>query len=176
MKATNGFLLIDDFGRQVMSPSQLFNRWIHPLDRRVDYLSLQYGFTFQIPFELMLAFATNLDPSEVADNAFLRRVPNKIYVGPVNADTFDEIFRRVLLRYGLPFEPSVAASLRGLCEHRQSTGLQACYPNEICEILVARAAYRRQPFHVNGETLKAATETYFTHISQPKRTLGASTD
>ena len=67
MKANNGIFLIDDFGRQLISPRDLLNRWIVPLDRRVDYLSLQYGVKFQIPFEVMVVFATNLDPNDLAD-------------------------------------------------------------------------------------------------------------
>ena len=76
MKANNGILLIDDFGRQLMSPRDLLNRWIVPLDRRVDYLTLRYGVKFQIPFELMVVFSTNLEPADLADEAFLRRIHN----------------------------------------------------------------------------------------------------
>jgi predicted ATPase with chaperone activity len=164
MKAANGLLLIDDFGRQRISPPELFNRWILPLDRRIDYLSLEYGFTFQIPFELVLAFATNLRPSDVADEAFLRRVPHKLYLGPVTAEVFDEIFRRVLLEHGLPFEPSLAAALRSICKsHQGAPGLRGCYPRDIFEILVALCHYKRQPFHITRESLRIAAETYFTH-------------
>ena len=85
MKANNGILIIDDFGRQLMSPRDLLNRWIVPLDRRVDYLTLRYGVKFQIPFELMVVFSTNLEPSDLADEAFLRRIHNKIYVEAVDA-------------------------------------------------------------------------------------------
>ena len=81
MKANNGILLIDDFGRQMMSPRDLLNRWIVPLDRRVDFLSLGSGGKFDIPFELQVVFSTNLAPHELADEAFLRRIPNKILSG-----------------------------------------------------------------------------------------------
>jgi predicted ATPase with chaperone activity len=91
MKANNGMLVIDDFGRQLISPKYLLNRWIVPLDRRVDYLTLRYGVKFQIPFEMIVVFATNLDPTELADEAFLRRIQNKVYVEPVNAQVFEEI-------------------------------------------------------------------------------------
>ena len=84
MKANNGIFIIDDFGRQLMSPRDLLNRWIVPLDRRVDYLTLRYGVKFQIPFELMVVFSTNLEPSDLADEAFLRRIHNKIYVEAVD--------------------------------------------------------------------------------------------
>jgi predicted ATPase with chaperone activity len=165
LKAMNGILLIDDFGRQRMPPSELFNRWILPLDRRVDYLSLEHGFTFQIPFELTLVFATNLPPSSIADDAFLRRVPNKIYIRPVSPDEFDEIFRRVLAKHGVPCEPKLAAFLRSLCTKIGGSrgGLRACYPSDICEILLALSTYKGQPFRVTPLNLTAAAETYFAH-------------
>ncbi len=96
MKAANGILIIDDFGRQLMSPRDLLNRWIVPLDRRVDYLTLRYGVKFQIPFETMVVFSTNLDPADLADEAFLRRIHNKILVDAVDAAAFDKIFERVV--------------------------------------------------------------------------------
>ena len=96
MKANNGIFIIDDFGRQLMSPRDLLNRWIVPLDRRVDYLMLRYGVKFQIPFELMVVFSTNLEPSDLADEAFLRRIHNKIFVDAVDDKAFDQIFHRVV--------------------------------------------------------------------------------
>ena len=113
MKANNGILLIDDFGRQLMSPRDLLNRWIVPLDRRVDYLTLRYGIKFQIPFELMVVFSTNLEPSDLADEAFLRRIHNKIYVEAVDAPAFDRFFRAWLRRATSnprPIAPSTFAS------------------------------------------------------------------
>jgi hypothetical protein len=167
LKANNGILLIDDFGRQIMSPRELFNRWILPLDRHVDYLSLQYGLTFQIPFELKLAFATNLEPSELADEAFLRRVPNKIYVGAASDEAFDEILHRVLQQHDLPFEPGLAEHLRRLCREHNRAGLRACYPKDICDILAARALYKRLPLEINRENLTFAVQSYFARSSKP---------
>ena len=88
MKANNGILVVDDFGRQVVSPQQLLNRWIVPLDRRVDYLTLASGMKFQVPFELMVVFSTNLDPEDLADEAFLRRIQTKVLVEDVNERDF----------------------------------------------------------------------------------------
>jgi predicted ATPase with chaperone activity len=118
MKANNGIFIIDDFGRQVLSPRELLNRWIVPLDRRVDYLTLASGLKFQVPFELMVVFSTNLNPSQLADEAFLRRIQTKVMVDNVSNEVFDEIFRRVerVLR---PAEPD-AASTCGQC--RRSIG------------------------------------------------------
>jgi predicted ATPase with chaperone activity len=166
MKAANGFLLIDDFGRQAVSPRELFNRWIIPLDRGVDYLSLQYGFTFQIPFEVTLAFATNLEPADLADEAFLRRVPNKIYVGSCRPEMFEDIFRRVVGEKGLPYEPTLAAHFRALCEYHNPAGLRACYPKDICEILIARAAFKRQAVELTPESLGMAADMYFARLAR----------
>ena len=103
-------LIIDDFGRQVISPRDLLNRWIVPLDRRVDYLTLHHGQKLSVPFEVMVVFATNLDPGELADEAFLRRIHNKIYVEPVSREAFQEILARALAERGIACEAPAAAS------------------------------------------------------------------
>lgn len=161
MKANNGIFFIDDFGRQAITPREFLNRWIVPLDRRVDHLSLQNGFTFQIPFELMLVLATNLDPAELGDGAFLRRIPNKIFVGPPTPEMFDEIFRRVLLRHDLSAGPETAVYLRTLCSKHTGNGLRGCYPRDVIEILIAMATYQRRPVEVSPQALNVAAEMYF---------------
>jgi predicted ATPase with chaperone activity len=111
MKANNGIFIVDDFGRQVLSPRELLNRWIVPLDRRVDYLTLASGMKFQVPFELMVVFSTNLSPSELADEAFLRRIQTKVMVDNVSNEVFDEIFRRVVEKNQTPTAvPSICAT------------------------------------------------------------------
>jgi hypothetical protein len=146
-----------------VSPGELLNRWILPLDRHVDYLALRYGFSFQIPFELIVAFATNLDPSELADDAFLRRVPNKIHMGSVSDDDFDEILRRVVEHFGGGFDAALAPYLRTLCRSHNGGRLKACYPRDICEIIAAAAKYKRLPFCLSREALESAVESYFVH-------------
>ncbi len=157
MKANNGILLIDDFGRQLMSPRDLLNRWIVPLDRRVDYLTLRYGVKFQIPFELMVVFSTNLEPSDLADEAFLRRIHNKIYVEAVDPASFDQIFVRVVQARGLQSEPDSAEYLRKLCLREGRTELRACYPSDICNILHSIGRYEgRAPIMTKAEMERAA--------------------
>jgi hypothetical protein len=157
MKANNGILLIDDFGRQLMSPRDLLNRWIVPLDRRVDYLTLRYGVKFQIPFELMVVFSTNLEPSDLADEAFLRRIHNKIYVEAVDPSSFDQIFARVVQARGLQAEPDSAEYLRKLCLREGRTELRACYPSDICNILHSIGRYEgRAPIMTKAEMERAA--------------------
>ena len=161
MKANNGILLIDDFGRQLMSPRDLLNRWIVPLDRRVDYLTLRYGVKFQIPFEVMVVFSTNLDPSDLADEAFLRRIHNKIYVEAVDAEIFDKIFARVVKANGIQAEPDSAEYLRKLCLREGRTELRACYPADICNILTSIGRYEGRGAIMTKPEMERATALYF---------------
>jgi hypothetical protein len=161
MKANNGILIIDDFGRQLMSPRDLLNRWIVPLDRRVDYLMLRYGVKFQIPFELMVVFSTNLEPSDLADEAFLRRIHNKIFVDAVDDKAFDQIFHRVVGSFNIPCEPDSAEYLRKLCLREGRTELRACYPADICNILTSIGKYEGRPPYMSKSELERAAALYF---------------
>lgn len=161
MKANNGIFIIDDFGRQMMSPRDLLNRWIVPLDRRVDYLMLRYGVKFQIPFELMVVFSTNLEPADLADEAFLRRIHNKIFVEAVDATAFDEIFRRVVGSRQLQAEPDTAEYMRNLCLREGRTELRACYPRDICDILVSIGQYEKRPPRLTKADIERAAALYF---------------
>ena len=161
MKANNGIFIIDDFGRQLMSPRDLLNRWIVPLDRRVDYLTLRYGVKFQIPFELMVVFSTNLDPADLADEAFLRRIHNKILVEPVDPATFDQIFTRVVTSRRVPFEPDSSEHLRNICLQHGRTELRACYPLDICNILTSISEYEKRPVQMTKPSIERAVELYF---------------
>ena len=161
MKANNGIFIIDDFGRQLMSPRDLLNRWIVPLDRRVDYLMLRYGVKFQIPFELMVVFSTNLEPSDLADEAFLRRIHNKIFVDAVDDKSFDQIFHRVVSSFNIPCEPDSAEYLRKLCLREGRTELRACYPADICNILTSIGKYEGRPPFMSKSELERATALYF---------------
>ncbi len=163
MKANNGILVIDDFGRQVISPRDLLNRWIVPLDRRVDYLTLHHGQKLCIPFEVMVVFATNLDPSELADEAFLRRIHNKIYVEPVTDRCFHEILTRVLDQRRMSCDAETAAYMVELCS-RRGDGLKACYPADLCDILMWRSQYEGRTPEVTPAELDRAAELYFTRV------------
>jgi hypothetical protein len=169
MKANNGILIIDDFGRQILSPRYLLNRWIVPLDRREDYLSLRYGLKFQIPFEMTVVFSTNLDPNDLADEAFLRRIQNKIYVEAVGAEVFDKIFQRVVSERGLPCEPGSGEMLRKLCLYLGPKELRACYPSDIVDIIVSIGSYETQSAEINRESLKRAVKLYFTRPQAPPK-------
>ncbi|MFO7709064.1 MAG: hypothetical protein R6V84_12900 [Desulfobacterales bacterium] len=161
MRANNGTLVIDDFGRQVMSPMYLLNRWIVPLDRRVDYLTLRYGLKFEVPFETSVVFATNLDPSDLADEAFLRRIPNKIFVDAVGEEVFDQIFERVLKEKNLACRPDAGLFFRNLCLEAGVGELRACYPSDVVGILLAIAAFDGKPAEATPAGLARAANIYF---------------
>jgi hypothetical protein len=160
MKASNGILLIDDFGRQLMSPRDLLNRWIVPLDRRVDFLSLGSGGKIDIPFELLVVFSSNLEPHELGDEAFLRRVPNKIRVGSIEAEAFDAIFHLTAAGAGMPYEPGSAADFRELCL-RHSPDLRPCFPRDICNAIRAISLYEGREPAITRSDLERAVAGYF---------------
>ncbi len=162
MRANNGILFIDDFGRQIASPRALLNRWIVPLDRRVDYLALEYGQKFVIPFELMVVFSTNLDPADLQEDAFFRRIQNKIYVGPVTDEQFDIIVTRVTQRYEIRTSAGASAYLRDVCRAKSSEGaLLACYPNDFCRLAKAICHYAERETVLDEQTINEAAGLYF---------------
>jgi hypothetical protein len=160
MKANNGMLLIDDFGRQMMSPRDLLNRWIVPLDRRVDFLSFGSSGKFDVPFELQIVFSTNLAPNELADEAFLRRIPNKILIEAVDGETFDTILHLTAAGLGIEFEDGGEAALREMCL-RHSPDLRPCFPRDICLAIRAIATYENQRGMITREEIERATTGYF---------------
>jgi hypothetical protein len=161
MKANNGILVIDDFGRQMLAPRDLLNRWIVPLDRRVDYLTLASGMKFQVPFELMVVFSTNLDPGDLADEAFLRRIQTKIMVEEVNDDIFERIFQRVMLTNQVSSEPGCAEYLRERCQTLGSGLLRACYPLDVYKLIKAISEYEGRPVRMTRLNIDRAVALYF---------------
>ena len=111
MKANNGVLIIDDFGRQRISPAELLNRWVVPLDRRIDFLTLVGGKKIEIPFEMLVVFASNMNPYELVDPSFLRRIQTKIKLGAPTDEQFREIFRRTAIEHKVGFDPEIPAAL-----------------------------------------------------------------
>jgi predicted ATPase with chaperone activity len=161
LKANNGLLIIDDFGRQMISPRELLNRWIVPLDRRVDYLTLGSGTKFEAPFELMVVFSTNLDPNDLVDEAFLRRIQAKVLVGDVSPEIFDRIFDHVVSRNGARCVPDAAEYLRRRCFAAGAKRMRACFPADVCHLARAIADYEGTPMELNHASIDRAVELYF---------------
>jgi hypothetical protein len=161
LKANNGILIVDDFGRQMLSPRELLNRWIVPLDRHVDYLTLASGLKFQVPFELMVVFATNLDPKDLADEAFLRRIQTKVFVGDVTPEIFDRIFLQVLQANNAAAEPGSVEHLRKKCLEAGAPALRACYPMDILRLVKAIGEYEGRPLCLSKANIDRAVTLYF---------------
>jgi len=159
MKANNGIFVIDDFGRQMIKPQDLLNRWIVPLDRRMDFLALN-GAKFAIPFEVFVVFATNLNPSDLADEAFLRRIPNKILVDAISADLFDEILKRCLQSNGWAAETNAAEHLRDVCAKRGGS-LRPCYPRDLFRIIESVAEFEERAPELTRRDVDRAAALYF---------------
>jgi predicted ATPase with chaperone activity len=161
MKANNGLLIVDDFGRQRVSPEELLNRWVVPLDRRIDFLTLAGGKKIEIPFDIFVVFATNLDPSKLVDEAFLRRIQTKIKVDFVAPEQFREIFRRVALKYKLPYDAALADELIRMIGQEYQEPLRACYPRDVIQQVVWRARYLQQDPSLDRESAAQACRSYF---------------
>lgn len=162
MKANNGILVIDDFGRQQMAASELLNRWIVPLDRRVDYLSLGPASKFEIPFELIIVFASNLDPDHLAEEAFMRRIKNKVKIDSVKPDIFVRIWQRECETRGLEFRPEIADYACRRCSEHTGGDLRACFPRDLMDIANGIAAFERRPNTLSEDDVQRAFNTYFT--------------
>jgi DNA polymerase III delta prime subunit len=141
MKALGGCLLIDDFGRQLVSPANLLNRWIVPLESRIDFLKLHTGKTFRIPFEEMVIFSTNLEPESLMDQAFLRRLPYKIEVGAPTIDRYRRIFEQECKRHGMTLPDDVFAGIVYKLKKEKGLDFAAFQPKFIVDQVVATCRF-----------------------------------
>ncbi|HTD63912.1 MAG TPA: AAA family ATPase [Verrucomicrobiae bacterium] len=163
MKASGGVLLIDDFGRQRASPEMLLNRWIVPLDRDVDFLTLSDGRKIEVPFDVLLVFATNRTPSSLVDEAFLRRIQYKIEVKPPTEQEFSEILRRVCETQKITFYPKAAEWIAAYARER-NIPLRSCHPRDLMQHLGAASRFLLKPAELTPELVELACETYFVPI------------
>jgi DNA polymerase III delta prime subunit len=161
MKANNGVLIIDDFGRQRVRPDELLNRWVVPLDRRIDFLTLAGGRKIEIPFDMLVVFATNMDPSELVDAAFLRRIQTKIRIGAVSDEQFYEIFRRFAREQGLETHEEVLADLIAVIRGSLHQELKACYPRDLINQVCWAARYEDIKPQLDRAAIMRAVEAYF---------------
>jgi len=161
MKANNGALILDDFGRQRIRPEELLNRWTVPLDRRIDFLTLLGGGTLEIPFDLFVVFATNLDPTKLAEEAFLRRIHNKIKVDNLNREQFHQVFERLCKRSNVAYDRKLVDYLIDLLTTEWKQALRPCYPLDLLNHVLWTAQYEGRPPHLDKETLDQACRNYF---------------
>ena len=161
LKANGGVFLVDDFGRQRMRPEELLNRWIVPLESRVDYLTLHTGKKFQIPFDVLIVFATNLDPKSLADEAFLRRIPYKIAINDPSLEQFTRIFEMDCRRRGLSFHPVIVAYLYRRHYRPYGRAMRSCQPRDLLDQVTALCRFEDREPAVTRELLDKACDAYF---------------
>jgi predicted ATPase with chaperone activity len=165
--ANGGVLVIDDFGRQQVEPRQFLNRWIVPLESRVDYLALQTGQKFELPFAVLLVFATNLPPSQLVDEAFLRRIHYKVQAESPTVQEFREIFRGYCQKCEVPYHDELVDNLlKGFYKPR-GIALRGCQPRDLIEQALSMAEYLGEPRRLTSELLQAACEGYFVVDEEP---------
>ncbi len=164
MKANGGMFLIDDFGRQQLRPRDLLNRWIVPLEKRVDFLTLQTGKKIEIPFDVLIAFSTNLNPTDLVDDAFLRRIRHKIEVPNPTWDEFRQIFLRIATKRNIPFEEEGFKYL--VLEHyvKVKREPKSVHPRDLLDQIIDLAKYLELEPHLSKELIDAAVEAYFVRM------------
>ena len=161
LTANGGVLIIDDFGRQKCSPVSLLNRWITPLETRVDYLTMQTGQKLPVPFVLLVVFATNVKPAELVDEAFLRRIRYKVSAESPTVDDFKRIFERCCAERDLPFDLSVVESLIEDVYLRRGIPLRGSHPRDLIDHALSLADYLDAPRELTLELLQEACAGYF---------------
>jgi SpoVK/Ycf46/Vps4 family AAA+-type ATPase len=161
MLANGGLLVVDDFGRQRCAPRDLLNRWIVPLENQEDYLTLQTGLKFAVPFVAFLVFATNIRPAELVDDAFLRRIQYKVFAESPTRQDFTQIFENYCRQVSVPFERFVVESLLENQLYPRKIQLRGCQPRDLINQALALAEYTGQPRRLTPALLEAACDSYF---------------
>ncbi len=158
MKAIGGIFVIDDFGRQRVRPHDLLNRWIFPLERKLDYLTLHTGKKFALLFDQLVIFATNFPPEEIMDPAQLRRVHYKLKINPPTAEEYKEIFRRICDSYGLEFSEEIMADLVNNYYIKHKVPFAGFHPKFIAEHVIAACNYLGTPPRITRQLLADSLE------------------
>jgi predicted ATPase with chaperone activity len=164
VKANGGILLIDDFGRQQVRPRDLLNRWIVPLENRVDFLRLHTGRKVEVPFDVLIVFSTNLPPRDLVDEAFLRRLRHKIEIGDPSYEEYREIFRRVATDKKIEYSDQGLAYLLQEWYIKRNRKLRASHPRDLCDQILDISAYLSVPPVMSREMIDRAAQAYFVEI------------
>lgn len=164
LKANGGMFLIDDFGRQIVRPRDLLNRWIVPLEKNIDYLTLYNGKKIEVPFIQLVVFSTNLDPKELVDEAFLRRLQNKINILDPDPLQYKMIFKLNCIKMGIPFDENMVDLFIKKYMISEKRPLRACQPRDILRIIKAKCLFDGVEPHLNEEVFKYACKQYFVKL------------
>ena len=163
-KANGGVFLIDDFGRQQVRPRDLLNRWIVPLENRIDYLTLHNGRKVELPFDVLVVFSTNLPPRDLVDEAFLRRLRHKIEVGDPTYDEYRHIFKKVAEGKGVIYSDQGLAYMLQEWYIKKNRKLRASHPRDICDQILDISRYLDVEPEMTKEMIDQASEAYFVEL------------
>ena len=161
MKANCGILVIDDFGRQLVSPKELLNRWIVPMEMRVDFLSLLSGETMEVPFELLLVFSTNIPPMQLGDEAFFRRIRHKIEVGDPDEAAFLKIMSMICAANHIPYQEEAGRYIIERYYRPKGRHLRGVHPRDIIDLLVDISSFQGKHPEFTPEWIDLACASYF---------------
>ncbi|HBF41970.1 MAG TPA: AAA family ATPase [Anaerolineaceae bacterium] len=164
VKANGGILLIDDFGRQQVRPRDLLNRWIVPLENRIDYLSMHTGRKIEVPFDVLVIFSTNLPPKDLVDEAFLRRLRHKVEIPDPSFDEFREIFKRVAAARNIKYSDDGLAYLLQEWYIKPKRKVRASHPRDLCDQILDIARYQGVEPEMTKDLLDHAAESYFVEL------------
>ncbi|MBA4375927.1 MAG: AAA family ATPase [Anaerolinea sp.] len=164
VKANGGILLIDDFGRQQVRPRDLLNRWIVPLENRIDYLSMHTGRKIEVPFDVLVMFSTNLPPKDLVDEAFLRRLRHKIEIGDPSYEEYREIFKRVAAAKEVAYSDEGLAYLLQEWYIKPERKMRASHPRDLCDQILDISRYLAVEPVMSKELLDKAAESYFVEL------------
>ena len=164
VKANGGILLIDDFGRQLVRPRDLLNRWIVPLENRLDFLTLHTGRKIEVPFDVLVVFSTNLPPRDLVDEAFLRRLRHKIEISDPDYAAYREIFRRVAAAKGVQYSDPGLAYLLQEWYIKRGRKLRASHPRDLCDQILDISRYLSVEAAMTRDLLDRAAAAYFVEL------------
>ncbi len=167
LKSNCGCLLVDDFGRQRIEPQELLNRWIVPLESRIDFLKLPSGKKIQVPFEQLIIFSTNLEPSALVDEAFLRRIPYKIEISDPSPEEFHNLFHLNCGRFECEYRAEVINYLLKVHFIEAKRRLRRCHPRDLLSQIKAFCTYNELPMEMRPEYFDRAVRSYFTMVLEP---------
>jgi hypothetical protein len=170
MQANNGILVIDDFGRQAMTPEELLNRWIIPLDRGIDYLTLDNGLKFELPCLTKIVFSTNMEPGNLADEAFFRRIRSKVLIPSIDDEQFDEILTAVAKAFEVTVGDGAAAHLRQVSKEKGDGDLRPYLPAVICELVSSISDYEDMDRLLDVAMVDRVADLFFTQTDAMKTT------
>ncbi len=164
VKSNGGVFVIDDFGRQLVKPKDLLNRWIVPLEERLDYLTLHTGKKFPMPFEQLVVFATNLNPKDLVDGAFLRRIRYKMYIGEPPVETYKLIYDKECKKKNFQYDPKDIDRLIEKYYRPNNRILRACDPRDLTDLISDHCGFNDLPRVITWEILDYIASTYFTEV------------